>query len=177
LELIQRLPAQARLLDPTGDYKLARAENLPFDAASFDLVVSYLTLIDIPDFRAALREMVRVLKPGGSLLICEPQQLHLLQCRGMDQGSGGALPTLSRRSVLGGVPPSGVEWSGIRIHNWHRPLAAYMKELLGHGLVLTFFDEPQPRSGNAEQQARHRRVPWFLVMEWRRPISDDRVGS
>src|SRR5215831_18776297 len=31
--------------------------------------ISYLTLIDIADFRAALREMARVLKPGGILLI------------------------------------------------------------------------------------------------------------
>ena len=32
-------------------------------------VVTYLTLIDITDFRAAIREMARVLKPGGTLLV------------------------------------------------------------------------------------------------------------
>ena len=37
--------------------------------ASFDLVVSYLTLVDIADFRTAIGEMTRVLKPGGALLI------------------------------------------------------------------------------------------------------------
>ena len=42
---------------------------MPFPGASFDLVVSYLTLIDIADFRLALQEMVRVLQPGGTLLI------------------------------------------------------------------------------------------------------------
>jgi len=65
----EALLARARLLDPTGHYQSARAENLPFAGASFDLVVSYLTLIDIPDFRSGLREMVRVLRPGGTLLI------------------------------------------------------------------------------------------------------------
>ena len=59
----------ARSRDPGGDYQVARAERLPFADASFDLVVSYLTLIDIPDFRQGLAEMARVLAPGGILLI------------------------------------------------------------------------------------------------------------
>ena len=45
------------------------AERLPFLDATFDLVVSYLSLIDIPDVEAAVPEMARVLKPGGTLLI------------------------------------------------------------------------------------------------------------
>jgi ubiquinone/menaquinone biosynthesis C-methylase UbiE len=57
------------LRDPGGDYQLARAEALPFPNASFDLVVSYLTLIDIANFRLALMEMARVLMPAGTLLI------------------------------------------------------------------------------------------------------------
>src|SRR5882757_603331 len=36
----------ARQRDPSGDYRLGRAEQLGFEAASFDLVVSYLTLVD-----------------------------------------------------------------------------------------------------------------------------------
>ena len=59
----------ARKRDPSGDYRLGRAEQLEFADASFDLVVSYITLVDIPDFRAAIREMARVLRPGGSLLM------------------------------------------------------------------------------------------------------------
>ncbi len=39
--------AEARKQDPKGDYRLGGAEALGFDDSSFDLVVSYLTLIDI----------------------------------------------------------------------------------------------------------------------------------
>ena len=46
-----------------------RAVALPFAAVKFDLMVSYLSLIDIADSRAALDESVRVLRPGGHLLI------------------------------------------------------------------------------------------------------------
>ena len=64
-----RLLDAARTRDPQGNYLQARAEALPFADASFDLAVSYLTLIDIDDYAAAIAEMARVLRPGGSLLI------------------------------------------------------------------------------------------------------------
>jgi ubiquinone/menaquinone biosynthesis C-methylase UbiE len=49
----------------------ARAEQLPFGDASFDTVVSTLVLctVDAPD--VALREIRRVLRPGGQLLFIE----------------------------------------------------------------------------------------------------------
>jgi SAM-dependent methyltransferase len=161
------LLAQARRRDPGGDYRLARAEALPVHDASFDLVVSYLTLIDIADFRAAMTEMVRVLKPNGTLLIANLNSF-ITSCQ------KGWIKDLDGRYLHYPVDryleefPEWVEWSGIRIENWHRPLASYMQELIARGLTLTFFDEPQPRSGDADRQRRYRRAPWFMVMEWRR---------
>jgi len=61
--------ARATALDPGGDYRAGSAERLDFEDASFDLVVSYLALIDIAELGRALSEMARVLRPGGSLLI------------------------------------------------------------------------------------------------------------
>jgi ubiquinone/menaquinone biosynthesis C-methylase UbiE len=47
------------------------AERLPFDGASFDYVVSTLTLCSIPDVQKALKEIRRVLKLGGELVFLE----------------------------------------------------------------------------------------------------------
>jgi len=45
--------------------------RLPFDAARFDVAVSTWTLCSIPDAVAAVREVRRVLKPGGRFLFLE----------------------------------------------------------------------------------------------------------
>lgn len=49
----------------------ASAEDLPYDDASFDTVVAFLTLCTIPDYGAAVREAHRVLRPDGRLLVME----------------------------------------------------------------------------------------------------------
>lgn len=65
--------ALKRIRDAGIDVELVglSAEALPIADASFDTVVSTYTLCTIPDPVAALKEMRRVLVPGGKLLFSE----------------------------------------------------------------------------------------------------------
>ena len=47
------------------------AEDMPLPDASFDTVLMTFSLCTIPDGRAALAEIRRVLRPGGRLVFCE----------------------------------------------------------------------------------------------------------
>jgi len=160
----------ARTRDPQGTYLEGLAERLPFSDASFDLVVSYLSLIDIPDIRAAIPEMARALKPGGSLLIANLNSFNTA-C-----ADTGWVKNADGRHLYYPIDNyleerwMWIEYRGIRIRNHHRPLSTYLSALLDAGLRLTYFDEPSPIPGTTlSKAASYRRAPWFLVMEWIKP--------
>ncbi len=54
------------------DGRVADAERIPYDDDTFDLVVGHAVLHHIPDVELSLREVVRVLKPGGRFVFAGP---------------------------------------------------------------------------------------------------------
>jgi ubiquinone/menaquinone biosynthesis C-methylase UbiE len=92
-----RAEAARRGVQDAIDFVQADVTALQFPDASFDLCVTYNGLHCLPDPRAALAELVRVLRPGGTL-------------RGTSCVTGGgprqdALIALSRRAGVFGNPP------------------------------------------------------------------------
>ena len=64
------------------DGRVADAERIPYDDDTFDLVVGHAVLHHIPDVDAALREVLRVLKPGGRFVFAgEPTKIGDLYAR------------------------------------------------------------------------------------------------
>lgn len=57
------------------ELKKGNAQKLPFDDDQFDLVTCQTVLIHVPKPQQALEEMKRVLKPGGTLLCVEPNNI------------------------------------------------------------------------------------------------------
>lgn len=78
LERAQRTAARLRDSGTAHPIRLqaADAADLPYDDASFDTVVAFLTLCTIPDNHAAALEAHRVLRPGGKLLVLEHVKAH-----------------------------------------------------------------------------------------------------
>ena len=69
--MLKRLERHASERAPDAKVLRAPAEDLPFNDASFDTVVSTLVLCGVDDQPRAVRELMRVLKPGGRLIFIE----------------------------------------------------------------------------------------------------------
>jgi ubiquinone/menaquinone biosynthesis C-methylase UbiE len=69
--MVRRLERRRTELGATATVLRAPAEDLPFENGTFDVAVSTLVLCGVDDQPRALRELRRVLRPGGTLLFYE----------------------------------------------------------------------------------------------------------
>jgi len=171
LDPTEALLATAQERDPSGTYVRGVGESLPFDDASFDVVVSYLTLLDIEDYRKAIKEFARVLKPGGRFVYGNLAAFATTTGKGWvedDAGNKLYFPIdhyIEERGME-------VAWNGIKIINYHRPLSSYVTAMLQAGLILREFVEPAPSPEQVEKNPRwsyDRRVPYCMAMLWEKP--------
>ena len=117
-----------RLLDagvilPTA---VCDAEKLPFPNGHFDLVSVAFGLRNMTHKDAALREMARVLKPGGKLLVLEFSQVAKPLRKAYDVYSFSVLPRLGRL-VAGDADSYRYLAESIRMHPNQQELKALMK--------------------------------------------------
>lgn len=70
-EMWEMAKTQTKALDFDVEFLQAFAEEIPLEQGSIDTVLVTYTLCTIPDPVAALRDMRRVLRPGGTLVFCE----------------------------------------------------------------------------------------------------------
>lgn len=66
-----------------GRYTLAAGEEMPYTDAAFDLVLSHEVLEHVHDDRAAVAEIVRVLRPGGRAVVFVPNRLYPFETHGV----------------------------------------------------------------------------------------------
>jgi SAM-dependent methyltransferase len=152
----------------------AVAERMPLRDAAFDLAITYITLVDIEDYREAIAQMARVLRPGGCVVAVNVGFVSAAVLTA--EGSGwvrdeNGSPLHVRIDRYGEEWSVVLDWSGIRIRNWHRPLSAYMSAYLHAGLTLRRFMEPVPpeQFRSVPEFDPAFRVPWFNVMVWEKP--------
>ncbi|HEX6231986.1 MAG TPA: methyltransferase domain-containing protein [Jiangellaceae bacterium] len=68
--MVEAAKRNARQLGFTIEGRTADAEQLPYDDGTFDIVVGHAVIHHLPDVEQAFGEMLRVLKPGGRVVIC-----------------------------------------------------------------------------------------------------------
>lgn len=73
-----------------GDDRVTRGDigAMPYPDASFDLVLMNEVIEHVPDERAALGEVRRVLRPGGRVLLFAPNRRYPFETHGVDTHGG-----------------------------------------------------------------------------------------
>ena len=159
IDVSPTLVAAARAVAPDMELHVGNAAALPFEDASFDRVVSFMCLHDVDDLDGAIREIARVLEPGGAACLAVVHPLN----------SAGRFEKHERFVIRGSYLDSfryadEAERHGLRMtfESQHRPLAAYFDALEAAGMVVETLREPK-----TPDNAAWSRVPMFLHLRAR----------
>jgi SAM-dependent methyltransferase len=148
-------------------YARAAAATLPVRRSSFDAVVACLVFEHIQEYREAIGEVARVLRPGGRFLFFLNHPLlqtpnsgwiddHILEEQYWRIGPY-LVEDLSEEEVA----------PGVLLPFIHRPLHRYVNAMADHGLVIERMEEPAPPEGFLERAAEYREaatIPRLLFL-------------
>lgn len=69
---VEKAQQRVKGFEDRFEYKVGLVEEIPFPKNTFDIVTCQTVLIHVPDVKLVIGEMLRVLKPGGLLVVAEP---------------------------------------------------------------------------------------------------------
>ena len=146
-------PADARLALVVGD-----ALRLPFAANTFDAVICSEVLEHLPDYRAALKEIFRVLEPGGRLCASVPRAWCERLCwwlsREYHRVPGGHLRIFNARRLSAEIEAEG--FAAYRRHGAHALHSPYW-------WLQCLFWKTRERNGLVRQY--HRLLVWDMMRQ------------
>lgn len=152
---------------------IADAAELPLPDASVGLVVAFMSLQDVDDLEGAIREVARVLMPGGRLCLAI---VHPVNSAGSFTSRTPDSPFVIEGSYLAEcVTDETFERDGLamRFVSRHRPLQTYTEALARNGLLIERLREPMlPEAALSSAHSRRwQRLPLFLHMRAVKPAA------
>jgi SAM-dependent methyltransferase len=120
------LRARARELGRSGTMLRGDAFHLPFADASFERAICSEVMEHVHDYRAAARELARVVRPGGALAVTVPTATseHLYLRLGDDyfESPGGHIRIFRPRDLAAALRGAGLRVTGVGFaHGFHTP--------------------------------------------------------
>ena len=164
------LLAAARQAHSARDYVVADAGALPFGTGTFDRVVAYNMLMDVPDMPRAVAEARRVLAPDGILTV---SVVHPFADRGRFGSDAPDAPFSVPGTYFGRQHFSNRVTEGahrMTFDGWSYPLQDYMTAFEAAGLAVTRLREPVPDVEEFPAMTPWARIPLFVWINLR-PLS------
>ena len=131
------------------------------DTGSFDGVVCYMALMDIPDLASTFREVAQVLRPGGWFVYTCVHPCFRPPVTGelTDHVDGSVRRTVGGYFVEGPYDRA-TRWKAIPRRSYHRMLSTYVTALIDAGFTIVGMAEP----AGAGEQAVWQEVPALLYV-------------
>jgi SAM-dependent methyltransferase len=177
-----------------ADIKQGDALEMPFADEEFDRVVAAEVLEHIPDDARAIAELVRVLRPGGTIAVTVPRWLPEKVCWALSDAyhevEGGHVRIYTGHELVGKLEAAGLEYVGrAHAHALHAPYW-WIKCAVGvdddrHPLVRAYHQVlvwdimGRPGYSTATRLAERALNPLIgksLVLYLRKPVSDRTAG-
>jgi SAM-dependent methyltransferase len=153
--------AAAREADPEGEYVEADAAALPFEDGSAGLAIAFMSLMDMDDMPAGVREIARVLEPGGLFVA---SVVHPLNSAGqfVPRDGGEDAPYVidsyrEQRRYADTIERAGLPMT---FNSRHFTLEDFWRAFRDAGLLVTDL-----REGYDDDSPRWSRVPLFLRLD------------
>jgi SAM-dependent methyltransferase len=114
----------ARASETLPNIQVAPGERLPYPDGRFDVVFLHEVIEHVDDDRQTVREALRVLRPGGRIVIFAPNRLYFFETHGV---------YLGRRFLFGNIPL--VNWLPNRLRD---RLAPHVRAYTHRGIERLF---------------------------------------
>src|SRR4051794_39048332 len=114
--MLRALEANAARLGLEVETAACDAEDLPFDDASFDLVLGHAVLHHLPDLDRAFAEFRRVLRPGGAVVFAGEPSRHGDRLAAYPKRAAARVAPLWRRAIRASPAPAGHADGGAENH-------------------------------------------------------------
>ena len=166
-------------------FRIADATALPFADASFDFATAFMSLMDMPDPAAVLREAARVLRPGGFLQFSILHPCFVPAHRKVLRDDGGQPYAIELAGYFDRIDGRINTWwfeslpaeqrqrdAPFRTPRFDRTLSEWVDMIVGANLVLEKLVEPSADAALAArvpEVADTRIAPLALIFRLRKP--------
>jgi SAM-dependent methyltransferase len=164
IDLSDTMIAAAREADPGEDYVVGNAESLPFPDGHADLVISFMSLMDVDDMPGAVHELARVLEPGGRAVVAVVHPInsgHVWEDKRTEGRLLMADDYFERRRNSDEIERNGLTMT---FESRHWTFEDYVESMIGAGLVLEAL-----REVGEPGHPRWSRYPLFLHLRALKP--------
>ena len=161
------------------EYLVADMENLcQFPDHSFDVAVSYVSLVDTVDFERAVSEAHRLLRSAGRFIVCNLQPMCTAANAWFKDEQNRKL--YFKLDSYFDEGPRDMPMFSSPVTNFHRTLSTYVNCFLNTGFILEALHEPKPSSAQLETCPDiddNLRVPYFIIFLLRKSDEEARTNQ